>query len=158
MNKRFRIMSIVIMFSFAAISFAQSPVYAGAGDNITAIDKIVPNRQKDSIDAKSPNDVSIVLENVESAGDKTIFQVSLRCNRPNTWVSAPLVKTGSHACSSPYSIILRSPFKILVNLRHFPVPDIGCGAISKRVSRSERNPSGDWRTVVRPLPLPRVRF
>jgi hypothetical protein len=30
-----------------------------------------------------------VLENVAPASDKTIFQVSLKCDRPNTWIGGP---------------------------------------------------------------------
>jgi hypothetical protein len=37
----------------------------------------------------SQNGVSLVLENVAPASDKTIFQVSLKCDRPNTWIGGP---------------------------------------------------------------------
>ena len=37
----------------------------------------------------SQNGVSLVLDNVAPASDKTIFQVSLKYDRPNTWVVGP---------------------------------------------------------------------
>ena len=53
--------------------------------------EIIPVHPTENVQlqSKSKNGVSLVLDNVAPASDKTIFQVSLRYDRPNTWVGGP---------------------------------------------------------------------
>ncbi len=54
-------------------------------------DEIIPIQPTENVQpqSKSQSGVSLVLENVAAASDKTIFQVSLKYDRPNTWVGGP---------------------------------------------------------------------